>query len=215
MSFILDALKKSEIERQESSAAEFAAVPTNPGTRAFPRWFLLVGFLLAVNLAVLIGLLLRQDAGNAETLSVPAATVTDDAPAAAARPEPVQPSFEEQVAAARQNRPARQAAGASVQVAEIPPELQADLISQDPSSVTPQQLFPTLQEMRARGVLDLPDLHLDIHVYTQVPADRFVFINMAKHREGSRLDEGPTLVEITPDGVVLRYQGKSFLVPRD
>tara|TARA_R110002096_G_scaffold154_21_gene904 strand:- start:24018 stop:24662 length:645 start_codon:yes stop_codon:yes gene_type:complete len=214
MSFILDALKKSEIERQESSAAEFAALPTNPGTRAFPRWLLVVGLLLAINLVVLLGLLLRQDSESARSASAPV-TIPDPTPATTARSLPVQPSFEEQVAAARQNRPARQAENAVADEAANPPALQADLISQDPSTVTPQQLYPSLQEMRASGTLDLPDLHLDIHVYSETPADRFVFINMAKHREGSRLDEGPTLVEITPDGVVLRYQGKSFLVPRE
>lgn len=214
MSFILDALKKSEIERQESSAAEFAAIPTNPGTRAFPRWLLVIGFLLAINLVVLLGLLLRQDPEPAKRVTTPA-TLPETTPAAVAQNAPRQPSFAEQLAAARQKPPQRQAANAAVPATNNPPALQADLISQDPSTITPQQLYPTLQEMRASGTLDLPDLHLDIHVYSELPADRFVFINMAKHREGSRLDEGPSLVEITPDGVVLQYQGESFLVPRE
>ena len=66
MSFILDALKKSENERQQSSNAEFATVPSNPGSASFPRWLLIVSVLLAVNLAVLIGLLLRQDSEPGE-----------------------------------------------------------------------------------------------------------------------------------------------------
>ena len=31
----------------------------------------------------------------------------------------------------------------------------------------------------------LPDLHLDVHVFATKPADRFVYINMRKYREGS------------------------------
>ena len=42
-----------------------------------------------------------------------------------------------------------------------------------------------------------------------------MFINMEKHREQSRLDEGPVVSEITPDGVVLEHQGREFLLPRE
>jgi hypothetical protein len=37
---------------------------------------------------------------------------------------------------------------------------------------------------------------------------------MVKHREQSRLDQGPVVSEITPDGVILAYEGKTFLLPR-
>jgi general secretion pathway protein B len=63
--------------------------------------------------------------------------------------------------------------------------------------------------------MQLPDLHLDIHVYSEVPKDRFVFINMSKLREGSQLAEGPVVAEITPDGVVLGHQGQYFLLSRE
>ncbi len=59
------------------------------------------------------------------------------------------------------------------------------------------------------------DLHLDIHVFSEVPADRFVFINMNKHREGSATAEGPVVREIRSDGVVLEHQGRVFLLPRE
>ena len=89
------------------------------------------------------------------------------------------------------------------------------MISQNPSSVSPDDLHPTLQEVRARGALNLPELHLDIHVYSNEPEDRFVFINMSKLREGSQLDEGPVVAEITPDGVILGHQGQFFILPRE
>ena len=76
-------------------------------------------------------------------------------------------------------------------------------------------LLPTIHELRADGSLTLPDLHVDIHVYSEVPEDRFVFINMTKHNEGSQLAEGPLVQEITTDGVVLNQNGTLFLVPRD
>ncbi|NCF73179.1 MAG: GspB domain-containing protein [Gammaproteobacteria bacterium] len=89
------------------------------------------------------------------------------------------------------------------------------LISQDPAAVPASSLYPTIQEVRAAGSTDIPDLHLDIHVFSPEPEDRFVFINMSKLREGSQLDEGPVVAEITPNGVVLHHDGQHFLLPRE
>jgi general secretion pathway protein B len=207
MSFILDALKKSETDRQQQGSAEFAAVPIGPRATSVPRWLWVVGILLAINLVVLIGLLLRPDSSPSTT---PVAVSTIGIPS---QPEvTLPPSFEEQVATARQNVPAQQSADADVEAADT---VIAVLISQDPSSVPSDDLHPTLQEVRARGTLNLPELHLDIHVYSNEPEDRFVFINMSKLREGSQLDEGPVVAEITPDGVILGHQGQYFILPRE
>ena len=75
--------------------------------------------------------------------------------------------------------------------------------------------LPSLNELRAQGVLQLPEMHLDIHVYSGQPADRFVFVNMKKYTEGATLSEGPAIREITKDGVVLDYLGTRFLLPRE
>lgn len=207
MSFILDALKKSESERQQSSSVDFAALPTNPVTPSIPRWLWMVGLLLVINVVVLLGILLREDRPVAVSVTTPSIVETERQDAG---------SFQDQVAAARLNVPARSNL-TPVSAAEpgATSDLQATLVSQDPSSVSANQLYPSVQEVRASGTMDVPDLHLDIHVYSESSADRFVFINMTKLREGSRLEEGPVVVEITPDGVVLRHLGKSFLVPRE
>jgi general secretion pathway protein B len=73
----------------------------------------------------------------------------------------------------------------------------------------------TFNDLRAQGVLQLPDMHLDIHVYSGQPEDRFVFVNMSKYKEQAALAEGPVIREITPDGVVLDYYGTAFLLPRE
>ena len=64
------------------------------------------------------------------------------------------------------------------------------------------------------GEQALPDLHLDVHVYATKPAERFVYINMRKYREGATLQEGPILERIRRDGVVLNYHGVRFVLPR-
>ena len=81
--------------------------------------------------------------------------------------------------------------------------------------VTRAAVLPTLIELRANGTLQLPELHIDIHVYSDVPGERFVFINMNKYKENSRLDEGPDIQEITIDGVILEYRGTEFMLSRE
>ena len=232
MSFILDALKKSETDRQQQSTAEFASVPTSPAPTGVPRWLWVVGLLLAINIVILVGVLLRPEAETPAAVEVEN-TAGRSTPniqnQQSAENEP--PSFEAKVATARQNRPGQQTdsgsampgsmpgsarTGSSMPGSAAPEPVKPVLISQNPTTIPAQDLYPSIQEVRANGRLaGVPELHLDIHVYNSDPDDRFVFINMSKLREGSHLSEGPVVVKITPAGVVLSHQGQSFLLPRD
>jgi general secretion pathway protein B len=73
--------------------------------------------------------------------------------------------------------------------------------------------LPTADEVVAAN--GMPELKLELHVYANRPADRFVFINSHKYREGETLQEGATVESITRDGVVLSARGNRFLLPRD
>ena len=208
-------LKKSEHERQQYSQAQFAGVPKTSARNGSPRWLWIVGALLAINLAVLAGLLLRPATSDPGSASLPV-TATDAAAAASIQAEP---SFEDRLAAAREMPPPAQVAtsvtGSGANAAPARPRIEADVVTQDPSSIDRSRVFPTFQQVVAGGAVALPPLHLDIHVFSDTPADRFVFVNMSKYREGATLDEGPSVDEITPDGVVLTHRGVSFLLPRE
>ncbi len=93
----------------------------------------------------------------------------------------------------------------AVAPATIPPQAQAQTAS--------EEVLPTQMDLAAGGTA-LPEMHLDIHVYSARPADRFVFVNMQKYTEGQALKEGPTLERITTDGAVLNHRGMRFLLPR-
>ena len=54
MSFILDALKKSENERQQQAPAEFATVPAAPASDGMPRWLWVLGGLLLVSPGIVV-----------------------------------------------------------------------------------------------------------------------------------------------------------------
>jgi len=197
MSFILDALKKSETERQQQGSAEFSSVPTSSEKPNPARWLWLLAALLGINFAVLIGVLTRSEPTPTETVpeqSTPISNVeeTTETPA----PDKAA-NFEKQIAVA-------------IEEHEELKEYQ-ELAPPRPAS---KAVIPTIDQLRLNGSLQLAELHLDIHVYSDDPAGRFVFINMVKHREKSRIAEGPIINEITPDGVILRYQGRNFLLPR-
>ena len=225
MSFILDALKKSESDRQTQGQAEFAGVPTRPQNSSVPAWIWLVALLLVINLVVLVGLLMRSDP-VANEAPVPMTTAPESPPsgppaqASITSQEPATESssatdFAERVATARQNRPQAQDEAAAQETTPVANTVTPVVISQDPATIPAGSIYPTYQEVIARGTVRLPPLHLDIHVFSPEPNDRFVFINMDKLREGSTMSAGPEVAEITTDGVVLRYDGQMFLLPRD
>ncbi|MBV8741708.1 MAG: hypothetical protein JOZ12_07965, partial [Sinobacteraceae bacterium] len=90
MSFILDALKKSESDRQrQSGPALFEVRVASPKTQ-LPLWALAVGALLLVNI-VIVGWLLSRRSSHAQSVAAvaPAATSTVLAPSA---PVPVAPA---------------------------------------------------------------------------------------------------------------------------
>jgi len=201
MSFILDALKKSETERQQQTGAEFSAVPSGSGDSQSFKWLWFLALLLLVNVVVLVGILMRPDGVADEQ-----ATIGGTPPQQA---QTTEPSFEERVATAKQNQPELTNAPAAEQ------QPQPEPAAPRPVTRSPAARVLTIDEVRLNGTLQLTDLHLDIHVYSDDPGERFVFINMAKHREQSKLEEGPVVVEIRPDGVVLEHQGTTFLLPRE
>ena len=207
MSFILDALKKSETERQRQNAPGFAGVPDATDPPRAPRWLWVLGGLLAINLIVLLGVMLRPDVQPDTDLPVP----VDVAPGE----PPPETSFSEMVEEAKKKQPKPLTDTSAGQVASEAPtaEPQTASVSRTPERIA--QSYATFNELRANGTVVLPDLHLDIHVYSEHPADRFVFVNMNKYREQAKLTEGPLVREITPEGVVLDHLGNAFLLPRE
>lgn len=76
-----------------------------------------------------------------------------------------------------------------------------------------QEALPTADEVVARG--GVPPMHLDLHVYSNVVAQRFIFVNSRKYKEGETLQEGPVVERITVDGAVLNFRGSRFKLSQD
>ncbi|NOX70115.1 MAG: GspB domain-containing protein [Gammaproteobacteria bacterium] len=211
MSFILDALKKSESDRQQQSAPDISSVPTSTVKAATPLWLLVLIGLLAVNLVILTVVLLKPGAAApAPSVNVPAdrfqASPATNRPAQEIQ-EPVQQEPAASVVLERQPPPER----------PVKPEVSTvdAAASRTVPARTKTTALLTFNDLRAGGSFDVPDLNIDIHVYSDKPADRFVFINMNQYRENSTLTEGPLVKEITTEGVILEYLGSVFLLPKD
>jgi general secretion pathway protein B len=215
MSFILDALKKSEAERLRQDTPGFADVPGSPQEKSAIHWIWIIVVLIGINIIVLVVMFMRPDRLQESVAGNPATESASEEPSkfasAASSPAIV----------AEANQTQRSAA-----------EITADSFTPAVIDVAPQSTVPvpavasyqspritesyaTFNDLRAQGLLQLPDMHLDIHVYSSDPKDRFVFVNMSKYKERATLDEGPVVMEITPEGVILEYRGTGFLLPRE
>jgi general secretion pathway protein B len=223
MSFILDALKKSEIERQRQSMPGLMDAPILSRRSRLPLWAVLIGCLLAINTVVLIVVLLRNGAP-----SVAATPARHDSAPAQLKAPTVDDHFsplsqapvyapEIPVPAAETSASIESAAAATRAIAQraAPHAVRRpDPLLVDEEASDNDEVLPSINEINLTGAQALPEMHLDVHVYATKPSDRFVFINMRKYKEGNTLQEGPVLERIRRDGVVLNYQGLRFILPR-
>lgn len=238
MSFILDALKKSEAERQRQAGPALLEMRIMRPPRRLPLWAVAVGVLLIVCVIVLGWLAWRPAAGT--TGAAPAANAAPPASAAYVTAPAAPP---EVLAAPRTNSPAGTIAATGTNEAPgepAPPSLQRPAATAASGGIEPESgegdaarnaadLEPAVTPAAGTTRIDngsgnlhsyaelsgqLPELRLDLHVYAANPPDRYAFINMHKVREGDVTAEGLQVKEITRDGVVLDYRGTEFLLGR-
>lgn len=210
MSFILDALRKSESERQREAAPNLARIPLAVHRDRLPRWAILVMALLTVSVVALTATWWSNRAGT-----VPA-DATAESGAAATLPAGDRPSPEPppRVTARAAPPAADHPDRARIAAAEPAPAASA---AAEIANDAPQKADPTLPspaELSAQGI-DLPALSLELHSFGESAAQRFVFINGRQYREGNELREGPRLIAIVEDGAVLSHGGRRFLLTPD
>jgi general secretion pathway protein B len=226
MSFILDALKKSESDRQRQSGPALFEVKVAPRRVGLPLWAVAIGVLLGINLIIVMWMLLRHPAHPAAAVAAPA---TSPALAATAAPQPAPlqaapvpstaapPSVPTPVANAAQAQGLPPAAAANGTADANPEDLApatepAPLLGSHVKRGTAEGV-PLYQDAAVVPGTHIPPLRLDLHVYAARPEERFVMINMKKLREGDTLPEGVRVESITPEGAILSYSGSRFMLP--
>lgn len=225
MSFILDALRKSEIERQRQSGPSIAEIPVARDDRRLPVALVAIGVLLAVNVGVLLFFLLR-DSGTREPATAVPEAATSAPPPVAALPLPVAPA-----PAIDPAMPGLPPGGTGEPGVFYPSQVFAEpTMAPDPpdptllpgassaafgGSVTYGDEPPRpLESLPTELSAGLPELTVDLHIFTDDIARRAVFINGRRYTQGATLTEGPRVEEITRDGAVLNFRGRRFLLPR-
>ncbi len=223
MSFILDALRKSEQERQRNQGPRIADVRVQEARSNRSFWLPLVMLLVGINFSLLLFLWFK--ASPETSAEPPAQSGIDNPPAETPAYSPPQPAMqnapesmpvidpESRLLTTELPLEAETMATDSKQVAA--PASGAQAAATPASQDTAYSGLPAYESLVLAGAISLEPLHLDIHVYSDKPAERFVFINKAKYREGETLKEGPLLDAITAEGVVLSHQGNDFILTRE
>ena len=204
MSFILDALKKSEAERQRQAGPALLEMRVVAPQRRLPLWALVVGVLLVVNVLLLAWFALRSTTIATTVANAPSAPSTTHAAVAPEISEPEAPGSTLTTPAGAMDQ----------QLAPVDSDNPADhepAVNSVPGTVQVAPESVSLQNYAELGG-KLPELRLDLHVYALKPAERYAFINMHKVREGDVTPEGVRVMQITSEGVVLDYRGTEFLL---
>jgi len=209
MSFILDALRKSETQRQRKSSPTLADTHYHARKKSNSVWVPALVVILTINIVVIALMLFNQSRTDSSRMSENPAT------ARVVREIPLQSSGME-------------TAAVPAPVRELTPDVESTPVSigRPPPAVTKVEpvvappepdsiILPTLQQLVQSGQVSVAPMRVDIHVYSDNPSKRFVFINMRRYKERQRLDEGPMLEEITDTGVVLSHQGNRFVLERE
>jgi len=213
MSYILDALNKSETNRSATLATD-TAQPDKPGTPVSPgrsRWPIIL-FIVAIVSAT--GLWLMS--ANKHALLTPIRTVspsitTTEAPYPAAKQWTHQqlPSADIKPVVAEAPTLAVLATDeelTQLRAADITDSEPADASSESESYVN----IPDRSQLPSAQQAELPDLRIEGHIYDETPARRMVIINGQIGHEKQRLGNGLTIEEITTDGAILSHHGTAF-----
>jgi len=240
MSYILDALRKSDQQRQRGAAPTLVmgqAAPAAPKQPALLSYGLLALILLGAGIA--IGWLRPwepEPAAPAPGAIAAKPSEPDQGQAPAVRPD-MAPKPEPQPEAQAQNSaPAAQAVPASAPalaqprgaadarserksarpkaVAEAPKQAAVPLTEQPPggaaANAAPAQNIISMAELPLALQQELPPMTISVHAYSGSPGDRLIGINDRMLREGDYVAPGLKLEQITPEGMVFGYKGYSF-----
>lgn len=239
MSFILDALRRAETQRGHQPPVSTAnstlgEIAEKPSSIPSLQW---IGLIAIAGIAVVAAIQFldgnaRPKAGSTAGQGVTAnqrpapvfPTINADTPLA----DVMTPATREVRPLVAEARPPARTVRAPATVVESNTAVTPGTVSYSQERLTAddsstrnltnlpdnEEALPSYADVALSGRTQLPQFHLDIHVYAAAPDRRFVFVNKRKYREGDQLDEGGTVERITPHGVVLNHGGRRFqLVP--
>jgi general secretion pathway protein B len=227
MSLILEALRKSEIERQRGQTPTvFTPVlhqsySSHSSFKHKLPWILLGVFALGT-IGVAAWLANTRNvsttaatAADAQDLPIATEAVTQTAPAVVDKPAPVantKPLV---------NTATQPAVDAEMPAGSLPAQSPAPPVALPAVPDTENAVAPMISQDDALPIAvlsselrqQLPPMKFTMHVYSDSPRDRFAIVDGARITEGSLL--GPAVVsEIRRDGLVIEWSGSRYLVAK-
>lgn len=236
MSFILDALRKSDQQRQRSATPTLtsAQAPALEARQPALWWYGLIAAVL-VAAGIFIGWMQKTPAEPSaqavppiigKSVDTKAATSIPSSPSAepVRKPEPGPTSREPLVTTAApaapapsppqvvQAKPATPAVPAPASTASSPrevitPSKPDNSVPPDSPKESPVLLF---SELPPNVQQEIPRMSILAHSYSSKPKSRFVFINDRMVHEDESPAPGLKLEQITPDGMIFSYRGYRF-----
>lgn len=234
MSYILEALKKSEQERKQGAVPNIQSVhkgsasydePDESNSGVAFKLFLLALVFVFIGGAGFLWYERLFPAGKEQQLvqnTLPAepaalqAGKTTPAIKPAARPEqtrqvqaptPPKPIVSPEPVKSPKPEPVVQAPKVSPKVVYSDKPLDA---TPEPVSVQDLEQAVAIAQLPASIRKSLPAITFTGHVYSNTPKRRSVVLNGKKLREGNSLNGELVLIAITPEGAILSYQGRLF-----
>ena len=236
MSYILDALKKSE---QERGVGEMLAPTNSAGTLSAPlnrRWWPIILALILVVAALLVllrfwshnGVPAKPVAAQASAEPIPSRTMTttDVEPSSVRvfdRPDVGELAGQTRVRSEKRKKK-RQTSSKKTQARKDTPKATAtvaavteptmdDFTQEEVAEIDPADI-PFLRQMPEAFRDGLPEMIVNVHLYSANEAENLVYINDRHVRKGDRIEGGVRLKAIVQDGVVLDHGGTRFKLPR-
>lgn len=214
MSYILEALKKSEQERGHGVSPGIQTIHSSAlsyRANRKPLWPWLLVAVLGANLVVLVYFMLdrsgRDPAVTAPVASIPTASEVS-LPASTPPPQRL-PATPPQAAPATSPAPAQKTI-VDAPPAVAPPPVETPVqtaVTAPPAATVPVVEVDELPPEVGRHV---PKMEFSAHVYSSNPRQRSVVINGMFLEEGELLSNDLALSEITPDGAIFEFRGYRF-----
>ncbi len=198
MSYILDALRKSERERVLGQVPTLSTAEVQFTDRRKRLWWWIIP-VLAVVLIVGVYYVINSPAPNPES------NLTTTPSPSSPRPVGPEPGVPQKLTLSDGLKGQQQ-----IKAKAVPDVGMKVHEESEPSEGVgiPVDLAELPLEYRKQ----LPDLVLNVVSYSQDPKRRFVMIDLQMYREGQRVKAGPRLEQIQADGVVLSYAGRRFML---
>jgi general secretion pathway protein B len=239
MSYILDALRKADQQRQHAKAPTLLSAQSGPETAKPSNRAFNIGLALAlIGAGVFIGWLQPWQNRLTAPPDSPAPALAGQVPAAAEQTPTTTNSATTNSATTNSatNDLAEKSATSPASINSIPVtdrENTPEAISRklnNAAPINPTQSEPELKleanpkaeqiakeknavsltELPAAVKQQLPNIAIAFHQYSPNPAERRVMINNLVLKQGDAIAPGLTLEKITAEGVILSYQGYQF-----